>query len=146
MNFNQSFRYLLRTCLVMLVILTAACATIRKVTYPPDFIYLDSSQVQTSMLRMSLAMRRIDEILASQVLPAYADQQRILESLNTIDEMADSLDTGGHPTNHLLLDENLTQFKIEVRNALRTASADPPQFYAAGRLSAHCTGCHRFRN
>ena len=98
------------------------------------------------MLRMSLALRRIDEILARQSLKAEVDQQRILESLNTIDQITESLDVGGHLTNHLLIDEYLVQFKVEVKNALQNASADHPQYYAASRLSAHCVGCHRFRN
>ncbi len=98
------------------------------------------------MLRMSLAMRRIDEMLASRSLTGKADQQGILESLNTIDEITDSLDVGGHLTNHLIFDKHLSEFKIEVRNALRMASAEPPQYYSASRLSANCVGCHRFRN
>ena len=126
--------------------LVAGCAQIRKVTYPSDFVYLDHTLVQTTMLRISLAMRSVDETLMRGDPLSNADQQRIKQRLSTIDELSDRLATGSLETNHLVIDEHIDDFKREVRNAIRTANASPPNFYAAGRLSANCNGCHRYRN
>ncbi|MCP4186734.1 MAG: hypothetical protein GY763_03930 [Gammaproteobacteria bacterium] len=141
----QFCRYVLCALLSLIFISTAGCTQFRKLTYPQDFVYLDQSQVQTSMLRMSLAMRRIDETLIGQNQPSSADQQRVIDDLNTIDEITDKLGSGNQVTNHLIIDQHIDQFKREVRNALRTATSEPPSFYAAGRLSASCIGCHRYR-
>ena len=142
---DSSFRLLSQVIVILTIIMLVSCATVRKVTYPPDFIYLESTQIRTSMLRMSLAMRRIDEVLAGQLPVDSTGQQRIVESLDIIDEITEQLDTGNSLTNHLLMDENLDHFRIEVRNAIRMVNAELPQYYAASRLSAHCVGCHRFR-
>jgi hypothetical protein len=48
-------------------------------------------------------------------------------------------------TSHLLIDEHIDDFKSDVRLALREASSDPPNYYALGRLSGSCTGCHQYR-
>ncbi|MCP4487249.1 MAG: hypothetical protein GY820_08020 [Gammaproteobacteria bacterium] len=142
---SQHYRYFIYTIFSLIIVSIAGCAQFRKLTYPQDFVYLDHSQVQTSMLRMSLAMRRIDGILATQNLPSNPEQLRIIEALNTIDQITDKLGSGNQITNHQIIDQHIDQFKREVRNALRTATAEPPSFYAASRLSANCAGCHRYR-
>ncbi len=129
----------------LLSVLLAGCAQVRKVTYPRDFVYLNKSLVQTVMLRLSLAMRNVDQIMIQGEPLSIANQQRIRQLLSTIDEVTDSLGPGNLITNHLVIDEHIDDFKREVRNAIRTANATPPSFYAAGRLSGNCIGCHRFR-
>ena len=132
--------------IVLVSSLITGCAQIRRLTYPSDFVYLDHSLVQTSMLRISLAMRVVDETLMRGEPLIESDQQRVKQALSTIDEVTDRLATGNLVTNHLVIDEHIDDFKREVRNAIRTASSTPPIFYAAGRLSANCIGCHRYRN
>lgn len=127
-------------------VLVAGCAQVRKVTYPQDFVYLDQSLVQTSMLRLSLAIRQIDEIMMQGEPLGRPDQQRLKDLLSTIDEVTDSLGSGSQVTNHLLIDAHIDEFKREVRYAVRTANSTPPSFYAAGRLSSNCIGCHRYRH
>ena len=132
--------------LLLLSVMLSGCAQVRKVTYPDDFVYLDHSLVKTAMLRMSLAIRGIDKIMAQEEPLSFDNQQRVRQLLSTIDEVTDSLGSGNMVTNHLLIDEHIDEFKSEVRNAVRTANATPPSFYAAGRLSGNCVGCHRYRN
>ena len=122
------------------------CAQVRKVTYPADFVYLDHNLVQTSMLRISLAMRVVDETLMQGEPLSDTDQLRIRQALSTISQVSDRLATGNQVTNHLVIDEHIDDFQREVRNAIRSASSTPPDFYAASRLSANCVGCHRYRN
>jgi hypothetical protein len=135
---------------IFLIIITfsliVGCAQIRKVTYPSDFVYLDHNLVQTAMLRISLAMRMVDETLMRGEPLNESDQQRVKKALSTIDKVTDRLATGNLVTNHLVIDEHIDDFKREVRNAIRTANSNPPNFYAATRLSANCVGCHRYRN
>ena len=130
---------------LFLAIMLNACAQIRKVTYPDDFVYLDESLVQTAMLRMSLAIRGIDQIMSREQAPSFVEKQRIREYLSTIDEVTGSLAAGEMVTNHLLIDEHIDEFRSEVRRAIRMANETPPSFYAAARLSGNCVGCHRYR-
>jgi hypothetical protein len=141
MNIRANF-----VLIVLVSSLITGCAQIRKLTYPSDFVYLDHSLVQTSMLRISLAMRVVDETLMRGEPLNESDQQRVKKALSTIDEVTDRLATGNLVTNHLVIDEHIDDFKREVRNAIRTANSTPPNFYAATRLSANCVGCHRYRN
>lgn len=139
-------RAVLIATLLFMATMLHGCAQIRKVTYPDDFVYLDESLVQTAMLRMSLAIRGIDKIMSQGEPISFADQQRIRDLLSTIDEVTDSLGAGDMVTNHLLIDEHIDEFKSEVRQAIRNANTTTPDFYAAGRLSSNCVGCHRYRN
>lgn len=132
--------------LLLLAAMFNGCAQVRKVTYPADFVYLDESLVQTAMLRMSLAIRGIDQIVSREKTLSPVDRQRIREHLTSIDEITESLGAGDMVTNHLLIDEHIDEFKREVRQAIRNANATPPDFYDASRLSGNCVGCHRYRN
>ncbi len=131
--------------LILISILVTACTQVRQLTYPRDFVYLDHSLVQTSMLRLSLAIRNVDQIMIQGEPLNQANQQRVKDLLSTIDELTDSLGPGNMITNHLIIDSHIDDFKREVRSAIRAANLTPPSFYAAGRLSANCIGCHRYR-
>ena len=142
---RKTYRIISILTLLSVSILVTGCAQVRKLTYPRDFVYLDHSLVQTSMLRLSLAIRGVDEIMMRGEPLSQANQQRVKKLLSAIDEVTDSLGPGNRITNHLLIDERIDEFKREVRKAIRTANSTPPDFYAAGRLSANCVGCHRYR-
>lgn len=139
-------RMLPSIAIVSCFIILSSCAQIRKVTYPSDFVYLDDSQVKTSMLRISLAMRNIDNLLLREPDISVEKQRRILESLNTIDAITDTLSVAERDTNHLLIERYMQEFKQNINNAIYSAKAEPPNFYAAAQLSANCIGCHRYRN
>ncbi len=142
---QKTYRVVSIVILLLVSVLITGCAQVRKLTYPPDFVYLDHSLVQTSMLRLSLAIRGVDEIMVQGEPLSQTSQNRVKDLLSTIDEVTDLLGSGARITNHLLIDERIDEFKREVRNAIRAANSTPPGFYAAGRLSANCIGCHRYR-
>ncbi len=125
--------------------LMAGCAYIRKATYPADFVYLERKQVTSQMALLSLYMKQLDEILLDDTTVNSEQQERVIAILSRIDASADSLGAGSIRTNHLVLDEHINQFKSDVHVALRDASADPPNYFALGRLSGSCVACHRFR-
>lgn len=117
---------------------------VRKATYPADFVYLERKQITSQMAMLSLYMKQLDEILLDDKTVSSEQQQRVIAILSRIDASADTLGAGSIRTNHLVLDAHIDQFKSDVHIALRDASADPPNYFALGRLSGSCVACHRF--
>lgn len=124
----------------------AGCAQLRKATYPSDYVYLEKKEVTNEMVLMSLYLREIDQILLDDSTVSSEQQQRIIVILNKINASTNKLGGGNITTNHLVLDEHLGDFKSEVNLALRDASSDPPNYFALGRLSGGCLGCHKYRD
>jgi len=128
------------------VLVLSGCAAIRKVTYPPNFTYLEKKTVTSSMHQLAVSIEKLDSVLreiGSNI--SASEQERVISQLNTMESIADNLGAGTQTTNHLLLDEHIDQFKSDVITARRSAEAEPPNFYLVGRLSGSCTGCHVLR-
>ena len=136
----------MRLVLIALLCVTVVfgCAQIRKVTYPDDYVYLEQKQLRSKMALLSFYMRQIDEVLLDYSIISGDQQQRILYLLNKINDLTAELG-GGVTTNHLVIDEHIDQFKIDVNIAIRDARANPPNYFALGRLAGNCTGCHKYR-
>ena len=135
--------------LILLALLAAGialgCAQIRKATYPADFVYLEQRQVKSQMALLSLYMKQLDEILLDESTVSSEQQGRIIALLSRINASTDALGAGSVRTNHRVVDDHIDQFKSEVNKALRNASADPPNYYALGRLAGGCVACHKYR-
>jgi len=135
--------------LILLALLCAGlflgCAQIRKATYPSDFVYLEQKQIKTEMALLSLYMRQLDQILMDDSTVSSEQQQQILGILSKIEASTGTLGAGNVRTNHLVIDDHIDQFRDEVYTAIHNASADPPNYFALGRLSGSCVGCHKFR-
>ncbi len=123
----------------------SGCAQIRKATYPQDFVYLDRKQVRSEMAMLSLYLRQIDEILADNTTVSSVQQEQLVKILVKIDDTAYRLGAGNVETSHLIIDAHIDQFKNDVNVALRDASADPPNYFALGRLAGSCVACHQYR-
>lgn len=121
------------------------CNYVRKVTYPPNFVYLDRKEIISAMAEFSVDLWRIDDILSHSetILPYQRDE--IIALLKHIEKIANTLGAGSTQTNHLLIDQHIDQFKDSVHNARKAVEADPPNYYLAGRLSGACNGCHIYR-
>jgi hypothetical protein len=137
----------LRLALIALLCVTVVfgCAQIRKATYPRDYVYLERKQLRSKMALFSFYVRQLDEVLPDYSIANGGQQQRILDLLNNIKDLTAELG-GGVTTNHLVIDEHIDQFKIDVSTAIRDAQANPPNYFAAGRLVGSCVGCHQFRD
>ena len=137
----------LRLVLIALLCVTVVfgCAQIRKVTYPNDYVYLEQKQLRSKMALLSFYMRQIDEVLLDYSIVSGDQQQRILYLLNKIYDLTAELG-GGVTTNHLVIDDHIDQFKIDVNIAIRDARTNPPNYFALGRLAGSCAGCHQYRN
>ncbi len=125
--------------------LLTGCTYIRKATYPADFVYLERKQITSQMALLSMYMKQLDEILLDDKTVSSEQQERVIAILSRVDASANALGAGSIRTNHLVLDDHIDQFKSDVHVALRDASADPPNYFALGRLSGSCVACHRFR-
>ena len=121
------------------------CAEIRQATYPSDFVYLERKQVRSQMALFSLYMRQLDEILLDDSTVSSEQQARVLSILNKIEESTITLGAGNIRTNHLVIDDHIDQFKAEVNDAIASARANPPNYFALGRLAGGCVGCHQYR-
>jgi len=97
------------------------------------------------MALLSFYMRQLDEVLLDQSIGGDDQQQRILGLLNKMNDLMAEFGSGV-TTNHLVIDEHIDQFKIDVNSAIRNARADPPNYFALGRLSGSCAGCHQYRD
>ncbi len=135
--------------LILLALLCAGlflgCAQIRKATYPKDFVYLEQKQIKTQMALLSLYLRQLDQILLDDSTVSSEQQQRILGILSKIEASTSTLGADSASTNHLVIDDHIDQFRDDVYTAIHNASADPPNYFALGRLSGSCVGCHKFR-
>ncbi len=139
---NNALRLLLIALLCATVVF--GCAQIRKVTYPRDYVYLERNQLRGKMALLALYLRQLDEILVVESTAGGDQQQRILEILNKIEASTGEFGSGV-TTNHLVIDEHVDDFKSDVSAAIRNARADPPNYFAAGRLVGSCIGCHKHR-
>ena len=131
--------------LVLGTSLIAACAQIRKVTYPRDFVYLEGKKVTGQMALFSLYLREIDDILLDDSIRSSEQQQQIIAILSKLEAGANELGAGPVKTSHLLIDDNIDRFRADVGEAMRGVSADPPNYFALGQLSGSCLACHRYR-
>ncbi len=127
------------------IVLVTGCAYVRKVTYPPDFVYLEDRKVVSAMADLNVDMWRIDDIIANSESIWPYQREEIIQLLRHMEDVADRLGAGTAVTNHLLIDQNIDLFKDDVRAARKYVQSDPPNYYLAGRLSGSCTACHRRR-
>ena len=124
-----------------------SCAQIRKTTYPQDYVYLEQKQVTSKMALLSFYLRKIDEILLEDSTINSDQQERIADILMSMNDTVDTLDTAGESqTSHLVIDEHLDQFRSDLNLVLYNVRADPPNYFALGKLSGSCTACHQHRN
>ncbi len=130
------------TCIIALALLSG-CAQIRKVTYPPDFVYLTDEDVSSGMQRIAAHLVSIE--LALEADSGAQDTAGIVRShLDGMRQVAIELGADASATNHLLLDAHMEDFLAALETARAGTSAVPPRFFEAGKLVGSCSSCHRF--
>lgn len=137
---------ILKWCVLgMIGLLLASCSAVRKVTYPPDFVYIEQSEIKNAMSRLSVDVWRINDILDSSETVLPHERERIISILGDIEGVTRKLGSGTVQTNHPFIDANIDSFRRDVELALKEAKGEPPDYYGAGRLSGRCLACHRLR-
>lgn len=144
---NPGGRNKLRLILIALLCagVVFGCAQIRKATYPRDFVYLERKQLRSKMALLSFYLRQVDETMLDHSIAGSDPQQDILGLLNKIEALTAELGAGVE-TNHLVIDDHIDEFKIDLNTAINNASASPPDYFALGKLTGSCIGCHKYRN
>ena len=115
---------------------------LRTHTYPPDFRYISRSQVRSAMWELAQGTHDLDRILHSSAPDPLEQQEQVVAVLKTMNEAAESLDPQGRKTNHAMIDANLDLFRHDLAIALKSAEAQPPNYYLAGYVSGTCLSCH----
>lgn len=118
-------------------------ATVRKVTYPPDFKYVSRSELKSAMGMLARDLGRLDDALSAGESGSQVDQQQVVAILDDIDRTVRGLDAASVGTNHPFLQDRMDQFVSDVGLARTAASLEPPRYYAAGKLAGGCVNCHR---
>ena len=127
---------------IIFVVALTSCSTIRKATYPSDFTYISTTQVESTMTALAVSMDRIDRVLIDTTLDTDDRRDRILVELDKMETLGLSIAAGTQKTNHLVIDSHIDDFLADIRQARDASSKDPPNYYPLGRLSGSCRGCH----
>lgn len=133
--------------LILLTFLPITCSdlarAVRTVTYPPDFVYVDSQELRSRMQRFGYELRQLDLALTNADSENPELQQQVIEILRNIERVGGELQAGDAGSNHPFLQDGMPNLLAEVRRARMGASLSPPRYYAAGRVSGACVNCHR---
>lgn len=123
----------------------SGCSKVTWNSYPPNLVYLDQSQVESSMRRLLLDVWTINDTFdTSETLSGY-NREKIISTLRDMEAVADDLGAGAEMTNHLVIDNNIDDFKFAVQAARKAVETEPPNYYLAGQLSGQCLACHAKR-
>lgn len=157
--------FVLSTLLLFVIVFTTGgcsndmAASLRKVTYPPDFKYVSPSELRSNMAKLAAQMQNLDQALA-QILEQSNDEeqtqglaqskmdeesqrQQVLTALRNMERIAFRLQAGEAGSSHPFLQGFMRDFVNDVGRARTAASLDPPLYYFAGRVSGGCINCHR---
>jgi CBS-domain-containing membrane protein len=133
-------------------ILLAACsnkfaASVRKVTYPPDFKYTEKAELRTDMQSLALQMGLLDQALIKPLAqtPNEIEIQReqVLTALKNMSKIATNLQAGNSGANHPFMDDYMQKLVGKIDEARIAASFEQPRYYFAGKVSGSCVNCHK---
>jgi hypothetical protein len=114
---------------------------IREVTYPPDFHYITSSEIHTTMGALASQVSLLEAIMWQADGPQFEDRAQVVEILSEMRTLALQLKKRGH-SNHARIHDEAPHLKRDIERALRSAKMDPPNYYYAGLVSGACSYCH----
>lgn len=150
----KMYKSLFIFCVLLLfcsAMLTQGCsskmaASLRKVTYPPDFKYVEPSKLRSEMGLLAQQMRVLDFALDQQHeqnSEGFINQrEQVLSALHNIEQIASGLRAGDAGASHPFLQDFMRDFVSKVDNARIAASLEKPSYYLAGKVSGACTNCH----
>ncbi len=137
------------------ILLIAGCssqfaASMRKVTYPPDFDYVEQAKLRSDMGRLAQQMRLLDQALIKQydqddhpTVDAESQRQKVLSALQSMGTIASKLKAGDAGANHPFMQDYMQDFVAKIDKARVAASFEQPRYYFAGKISGGCTSCHK---
>jgi hypothetical protein len=119
-----------------------SAGTIRRFTYPPDFQYLEHSQVVSAMGTLARDVRALKRLLAGTEALDAGQHAEVVRLLRAMEVTAAELDPKGRRTNHPVIDRNIGAFRRDIEMARLAAERDPPNYFLAGSVAGSCSYCH----
>ncbi len=116
-------------------------ATMRRITYPPDFVYVSDQELRNDMQRLGRQLALLEEALLVDE-PLQPDPQEVMAILSRIERIGSDLQAGDAGASHAFLENDMPRFANDVMRARMAASMDPPRYYLAGRVAGSCVNCH----
>jgi len=131
---------------VLFVALLAACteipALLRRHTYPPDFKYIDRTQLRSAMWQLADDVSALDRVMRQPGAIDAARRADVERLLTAMLSATSALQAQGRPTNHPLMSDHVEGFRRDVTQALAAVRAEPPNYYLVGTVSGTCLTCH----
>ena len=152
---NYPFNPLSRA-LFTLVTLTSVLAcgsgagTFPQIADPPPFDYVDGAELRSGMHQLAFELQQLDLALLSEEGAGASNnrnmatsQRDVVNRLRNMERIGGNLREGDLSSTHDFLRSDMNVFLTTVGRARREAEANPPRYYAAGRVSGACVNCHR---
>ncbi len=117
-------------------------ALVRRHTYPPDFKYIDRSQLRSAMWQLANDVSALDRVMRQPGAMDAARRAEVEQLLTAMLTATTDLQAQGRPTNHPLMTDHVESFRRDVTQALAGVRAEPPSYYLVGTVSGTCLTCH----
>jgi hypothetical protein len=115
---------------------------LRAHTYPPDFNYIPTEKLESTMWQLAEQVDELDELLREATAGDEALQGEVAQRLAAMDQTSKALGQGGWPSNHPQVSRNVETFRLDVQNARRAVEVSPPNYFLAGSIAGACMHCH----
>ena len=119
-----------------------ASETIRRVTYPPDFRYLEQHDVTSAMWRLARDVRALKGLLGGADGLSPESHREVIRLLHDMEATAGEIDPKGRRSTHPRIDRNIEAFRRDLAMARQAAERDPPNYFLAGNVAGSCSYCH----
>ena len=130
---------------VIVIASTIGCETIRELTYPKDFTYIEDKEVEALMRRMGQSVGKLDQLVAEAKPSDTEQQQKIIAELNKLEAIATRLSGDHTQTNQFVIGDHIEGFMSDLGNAKMFASMTPPRYDRVNYVTNECAKCHQFR-
>lgn len=122
-------------------------ASMRQVTYPPDFKYTEQADLRSDMHRLALQMRLLDQALIQPSVQTQNETEiqrvEVVNALRNMGQIAAKLQAGNSGANHPFMDDYMEHLVGKIDEARIAASLEKPRYYYAGKVSGGCINCHK---
>ncbi|MBT5074864.1 MAG: hypothetical protein HOJ34_00280 [Kordiimonadaceae bacterium] len=107
----------------------------------PPFDYVDGADLRSRMHQLAFALQGLDRDLAIEYDEREPVQQSIVDTLDDIERIGQTLQSGDLNSKHPFLLDAMAKFLSDVGRAKWDAEHD--RYYMAGRITGACVSCHK---
>jgi len=137
--------FFLCTKLVLTGCANGVLESIRKVTYPPDFNYISSDNLTSTMQQFAWYTTLLDNSLQNTLPVPESQRLNAISTLRKMEKLSHELGEDNLSSNHSIVSFNIKRFRQNIINARDGLLIDPPNYYLAGSVSAYCLNCHALK-